>query len=425
MERRCIALIDWNWSGHHPNFFNQFILALEELGLDVFALCPDPVGAAELAASTRSHCEGGNRGRTQFMRLEPPAARFAWLRPRRIGIADQSIRRFTGIERQIIQWQKTSGRSVHGVFYACIYDWEFEWFSVARHLLRFPWTGLYLQALSYRMPGRIRPGSRKPPCPEKIFRSGLCMGVGILDEGIVSQVADHLQKPVVVIPDLADERRATTDEDRKLGEQLKNFAAGRPIIGLFGHLQVSKGLLTFLKAARLAEATGICFALGGEIFWPYHEKEIQEIRDALEGIPNLWCHLSRIPTEPALNHLICVCDVVAASYIDFPHSSGIQAKAAALDRPLIVSDGYLMAERVRRFRTGEVVAQEDEQALLEATLKIIRNPDAWRQEMSPQWREYQAEHSFERLKDKLAELIFLKPDSSVSAFRSIAADSDF
>jgi hypothetical protein len=99
------------------------------------------------------------------------------------------------------------------------------------------------------------------------------------------------------------------------------------------------------------------------------------------------------------------CDVLSAAYIDFPHSSGIQAKAAALGKPLIVSDGYLMAERTRRFRLGEIVPQGNAPALLEAILKITNDPAAWIKGHNPLWENYGHEHSFDRLKAGLKELL--------------------
>ncbi len=403
-----IALVDWSRDGHHPTFFNFFVLALEELGMEVLALCPHPDEAEELARITRRST--GDRlpphaGRTRFEKIRISEQRFPHLRPRRIGAIDWAVRHFRGIENQTLSWTPQSGGKVDAIFHACIYDRDFEWMHCARPFLRIPWTGLYLHALSYRMPGAFRPGTRRRSCPEKIFGGHLCRSLGILDEGIVNQVSLHLGKPVVALPDLADGRPADAVEKCLLGRQLKDFAAGRPIVGLFGHLQKSKGLRTFLEAAQLPGASGICFALAGDVLWPEDADEVAVIRSALASCPNLWTHLERIPTEPALNDLMATCDVLAAAYTDFPHSSGIQAKAAVLGKPLIVSEGYLMAERTKRFRMGEIVAQQDAAALLDAVVKITGDPAGWANANKPLWVDYLQEHSFARLQSSLAELL--------------------
>ena len=119
---KCIALVEWNWVGHHPTYFNHFILAMEELGVEVLALCPDPCQAEELANNTRREADATipHRGRTHFKKLNIPSPRFGGLRPRRIAAIDWTIRHFTGIEDQIGEWTRESGHKVDAILYACI-----------------------------------------------------------------------------------------------------------------------------------------------------------------------------------------------------------------------------------------------------------------------------------------------------------------
>ena len=402
---QCVALVDWNQSGHHPTFFNHLVLALEELGIDVLALCPDPEASASMAAATRSAASQSPRGHTEFQSIEVPTERFRALRPRRIGAIDWTIRHFRGIENRAIEWERRTGRKVDLIFHACIYDRDFQWIHCAAPFLRLPWSGLYLHALSYRMPGRPHPVTRRVPRPRLMFSHRLCRGVAVLDEGIADAMSRDIGKPVIAFPDPADERNEAEAGERVLGDGLRAFADGRPIVGLFGHLQKSKGLHAFLEAARMPAAAGVCFALGGEMLWSPESAEKQRLIELMRGVPNLWLHLERIPTEPALAHLMASCDVLAACYVDFPHSSGIQAKAASLQKPLIVSDGYLMAERARRFRMGAVVPQNQPAQLLDAILEITSDPAAWIDRSRPLWREYVSEHSHQRLRQQLGELI--------------------
>jgi hypothetical protein len=39
---RTIALIDWNWMGHHPTYFTHFAAAMAEAGAEVVPFCADP-----------------------------------------------------------------------------------------------------------------------------------------------------------------------------------------------------------------------------------------------------------------------------------------------------------------------------------------------------------------------------------------------
>jgi hypothetical protein len=403
----CIALVEWTWKGHHPIYFNQFILALEELGYDVLAVCPDPKVAEAAADATRqiSNATISNRGRSQFVKFQNPALGFNRLRAARINAIELNIRRHISVEHQVRKWTKKSGRKVDAIFYACMYDWDFECTHLAQPFLRIPWTGLYLHAMSYRMPGRPHPLTGRVPCPKKMFSGRLCKGIAILDEGIAERVSISIGKPVVVFPDLSDERLATSVRERVLGERLKRFADGRPIVGLFGHLHGSKGILTFLETAQMPAASEICFALGGEMAWNNDEGANSQIQVALAECPNLWSHLARIPDGPCLNGVMTACDVIFAAYWDFPHSSNIMTKAAVLKKVLIVSDGYLMAERLRRFNLGEIIPQANAGALLDAILKITQDPEGWVANNKPQWESYCHEHSFERLKVGLRGLL--------------------
>ena len=410
IKLKTIALVDWNWAGHHPTYFNLFILALEELGFDVLAICPNPSEAAETAAKTRptANLDGSLRGQTEFRKMDVPRHRLGRLRSARLTAMDWTVRHFTGVEKQIREWMRHTGRRVDMVFYACIYTVDFEWIRLTKPFLHFPWAGLFLHASIYRKPDR-RDLSGRLFRPEQIFEGELCKGVAILDEGVASEISSSIGKPVVIFPDVTDERLTANGGSQPLGDRLKQFASGKPIVGLFGHLQRYKGLLTFLQAAKLAAPWDICFALAGNLDLPPSE-ETSRIHQCLNECPNLWDHLIRIPDGSYLNSLLQSCDIIYAAYLDFPNSSNILTKAAFLKKPVIVSDGFLMAERVRRFNMGEIIPEGNTEALLTAILKIARDPQAWIAGNKPKWVEYCNEHSFKRLKVSFKQLLAFLPE---------------
>lgn len=79
------------------------------------------------------------------------------------------------------------------------------------------------------------------------------------------------------------------------------------------------------------------------------------------------------------------------------------AKAAGLRRPMIVSDGYLLGDRVSRFRLGKVIPQCDVDALLNA----IRETEATRAGESFERGacEYLRVHSIENLQLAMGRLL--------------------
>lgn len=408
MIEKCIALVEWNWIGHHPTYFTHYILALEELGVDVLAICPKPDAARQTVANLRlQRGLGSSRyGQTVYRQVVFQGRRFQGIRPARISDIDWTLRYFRSIEGLAKEWQVESGKQVDLIFYACIYDWDFDWFRFVQPFLSLPWAGQYLHALSLRLPGRVNTLTHRVPSPEKIFRGSLCKGVAILDEGMASRLAVIIGKPVVVFPDLTDERVPKGMSGRALENRLKRFADGRPIVGLFGHLQKSKGTILLALASRQPKMTEMCFAFGGEVGWSsFSPQEMETFIDVLTNGENTWYHLLRIPDGQPINSVLSACDILYAAYLDFPHSSNVMTKAALLKKPLIVSEGYLMAERVRRFRMGEVVPEGNVDALVDAILKITENPEAWVAENQPRWSDYCREHSFEHLKEAFLELL--------------------
>src|ERR1700743_3870893 len=91
-----VALVEWSWGGHHPTYFNHLLLAFEELGVEVLALCPDPEGAAETARLTRQKAQPA--ARTQFVKFKSPDWRFGRL-GQRISGTMWTFRHFRQIEK--------------------------------------------------------------------------------------------------------------------------------------------------------------------------------------------------------------------------------------------------------------------------------------------------------------------------------------
>ncbi|MEI7911048.1 MAG: hypothetical protein WCK77_15540 [Verrucomicrobiota bacterium] len=406
-ESLSVAVIEWNWVGHHPTYFSHMVLAFEEQGCNVLAICTEPEQAHKSIEELRQHYNLGPRakGVSEFRQLILPTQRLTRILRGSIGAIDLTIRRFRAIEAIAKRWQHESGKTLDLIFYACIYDWDFQWFRYAKPFLSFPWSGLYLHAWSFRMPGRPHPKTKRLPCPEQIFSGPLCRGVTILDEAVTIRFAAATSKPVSVMPDMIDCRLPQVAQ-WPLAQRLKQWAKGRPIVGLFGYLQPSKGMVPLLLASQDPRLSHVCFAFGGEIEWPlFSSEERRTICDTLSNGQNTWNHLMQIRDGEPMNSLLSSSDILCASYLDFPHSSNIMTKAALLQKPLIVSDGYLMAERVRNFRMGEVIQQGDGEALVAAILKLTDDSATWIAKTQPRWTDYLHEHSYERLIQTVREIL--------------------
>jgi hypothetical protein len=411
---RTVALVDWNWSGHHPANFTLYASALAQLGVRVLAFCAQP---GELPGLLSASPIG--QSEAALARIEPPESiEFPYTLRLPLGkLAPllQATQVFGGLGNRLRAWERATGVKIDLVFFACIYDANFEQLRFAERFFRFPWSGLYLHARSFRMPGSPIPNSGRMPCPEKIFTLSSLRSAAVLDEKAVTPLRELSGgKPVVAFPDPTDLRLpAKSDPAWGLAKKILEFARGRPVVSLVGHLQRSKGLEEFTRAAQDESLRGMVFSLAGEVSWrEFNDASRQAILAAWEQLPNVFTHLQRITDERALNAAMASSNIIYAAYTDFPNSSGILTKAAVFERPVIVSDGYLMAERTRAYRLGEVVKERD-MAAIRAALRRLGGLDAAAERIQGgRWKEYREAHSYERLVGAFAELLGIPSDAA-------------
>jgi len=194
---------------------------------------------------------------------------------------------------------------------------------------------------------------------------------------------------------------------------MRDFAAGRKIVSLVGHLQRSKGLEVFTQAARDPRLSHLFFFLAGELYLGSMPPEVaRAILKAWESTPNLLAHLIGITEQKTFNSVLINSDVIFAAYIDFPYSSNVLVKAAALGRPLIASSGFLMGNLVESHRLGVTVPQGDAEAVVQAILRLTGSPASGAAATADQsaadadlQREFSRLHSYESLRDAFRTLL--------------------
>lgn len=388
---RPVVLLEWNQGGHHETYLRFFVEGLLGLGRKVAVLCVKPA-ALEVAIQA----EPGRLavGVIPAVNFRSKKKRWTnWWRARQHGRALRTA--LGGLEARL-------GARCGEVFLACIYDREVQnSLSVVRGL-GLPWSGTYLQAHWFHNPERMPLGAHRDfPITRLLAAPGL-RGLLMLDEGMSERVRAHTGRPVIVAPDFADE---TDGEGHPLGLRYRDAAGRRLIIASLGHLQPSKGCVTLAEVAMRAEAERFAFLFAGHVSWQLFDPEQRVcFQRAKAEASNAFFHCERVPDERAYNSLVQACDVLFAAYVDFPHSSNTLTKAAVFEKPIIVSEGHLMAARVREYRLGEVVPQGDAEAVLRAILAITDDPARWRERMRPRWAEYRELHSKSRLREVLSEL---------------------
>jgi glycosyltransferase involved in cell wall biosynthesis len=379
------------WQGHRPAYYRAFCQILLELGHDVFAVCPSPDEIIPASATA---------GRLEVAKFDPPRRD---IRPRRLQRAADALLENRWLRATLRGWEATHGRKISLVFFACINDEAFRFFPRTARGFPWPWSGLYVQCLSFRMPGSPIQYMDLVPHPERIFRHPNLQSLAILDEAAAEYMSWVARgRPITVFPDFTDETAPTPGG---VGEELRQFAAGRPVVGLPGYLQPSKGVATLARVALDPANSDIVFAFIGQIMEYAFAPEERDLLERLKTAPNVYVRFARLPDEGSFNGVIKACDILFAAYHDFPHSSNMLIKGAVFKKPLIVSDGYLIAERVRRYRLGEVIPQKDPAAAAAAVRRVLTEKAAWVERHRPRWEAYCAKHSNEAAKRAVEKLL--------------------
>lgn len=396
----ALCVLEWNAAGHHPTYLRLYTRALLRLGHRVAALAPDAAALrawwdsaeAGLSAEERGRAAAADMPRADFsLRRTRPTQ--AW---RRWRLGWRTRRALAGLEREL-------GTRAGQVFFSCIYEHEAALVGLLARGLGRPWSGLYMQAAAYRQPGVPVLGANRDYPIRRLWREPGLAGLLTLDEGMAERIAADCGRPVLAAPDPTD---ATLGPEDETSRRVAEFKGDRPLVAVCGHLLPSKGVATLARAALAAEEEeggAERFLFAGEVAWKLFAPEEAEVLRRAFALPGRVLALDRrIPTEGGYNRIVAGCDVLCAAYRDFPHSSNTLAKAAAFEKPLVVSDGHLMAERVRAYRLGEVVARDDPTALLAAIRRVTAA--AWRAGNAPRWRDYREAHSEARLEAVLAGL---------------------
>lgn len=380
-----VILADWNTPGHHSTYMCLYAQAFAELGLKVGVLFGDAgaLGAMKLPVDAQVAIEP--LPRTVFKK--------PWPQPLRSWLNHRAFKRNFCIGLRKCEEKLNQRASL--LFFNSLFAHEHNAVRTLVDLGGLPWSGLLVHALP------DGPGKNAMRMRELMLRPDI-KAYGTLDESLVAR-EKNTAHPAVCFPDIADER---VDPAHPVVDELRRFARGRPLVLAIGYLQPWKGIVTLAEIASRPENADIAFAFVGELRRSMFSGEQLAFLDSLRAnATNCYFKNERISGEIAYNAHIQACDVLFLAYHDFRHSSNSLTKAAAFRKPIIVSEGYLMASRTREYRLGEIVSQGDAAAVLRAIRDITGNSKRWTETVAPRWDAYRELHSFGALKKSISSLL--------------------
>lgn len=255
-----------------------------------------------------------------------------------------------------------------------------------------PWAGILFHPRYHGTLANAR--------PERYFETSTARGAAFLNPHFLAPYSAALPTEIFgLVPDVTD--ASLPEQEPALVSEIRRRARGRAIVAQLGSLSPEKGVLTFLQAIAHARRDEYFFVIVGEIFWTAFGPDEASFRRFVANPPeNCFIHDGYVEDERVLNAVIRAADVLFAVYPTMRDSSNTLTKAALLERPVIVSNQYLMGERVTAHRLGAAVAPEDVEGILGAVLELRRRqPDDFG------FAEYRAAHSLDSLRTAFGALV--------------------
>ncbi len=272
-------------------------------------------------------------------------------------------------------------------------------YLILNFIFKYKWIGLFFHPSFIRKNTNYK--NKIGTNPYSIFLNKNCQGIAILDEKIKEIFKSKIKKNVYLFPDFTD--TSLLKKDNKLLEEIKEKAKNRKIVSLLGSIDKRKNLILFLKCAKKLISKNLFFLIIGK----FHEnsftkKELLEIDLIINELKdkNCFIHLKRIEDENVFNSIINISSVLFIPYLKFYHSSNLITKAAAFKIPVIVSKGYLMEERVKKFNLGYVINPNSEEECINTFLNIEKYNFK-----NAKFNEYLKFHDISNLNEKFNEIL--------------------
>lgn len=399
-KQKTIAMVDFDWDGHHSTYFKIFTKILLELGYQVMAFCPDPTDLQVWIGSNSAE----QSALLYTFKSQRPKQNLFLTRRQGIGLRlRRALSKTLVLQHTVANIKQASlktGISPDLVFFPWL-D-EYMCHNLTHHLVDlvvpYNWSGLYHHPRHLRIKKRFSYLRRGFFNPHAILESSNCRGVAVLDEGIAEQLQNQLRgKPVIVFPNFTDESPPATD--CLMAQQIKKKANGKKIISLLGSLEKRKGLLTLLEASQKMIEEDYFFVFAGKLaessFLP---QELIKIRGICELAPdNCFFHWERIPDESQFNALVAQSDALFVVYENFPIVSNILTKAVLFEKPVIASNTFWIGETVNKYQLGLTIPEGDILKCIEAIHHLFNQSQLDTCQLQPKFEGYRILNSTKQL----------------------------
>jgi len=209
---------------------------------------------------------------------------------------------------------------------------------------------------------------------EGYFRDPKFRGLCMLNENLIQHYKNAW--PTHIFTFLADFTNVCLPSEKpEIAKRMVDLAAGRRIVLLCGSIEGRKNIEAFCELASVCDKSRWFFALIGDLaLQSFSQKDLSALENFKLLLPEkAFIHDAFISDERDFNSIINSSDVIFAVYRNFRISSNILTKAAYFEKPILVSERFLMGERVMRFGIGRTVPEDNVSRMVAALEDFVSN----------------------------------------------------
>jgi hypothetical protein len=176
------------------------------------------------------------------------------------------------------------------------------------------------------------------------------------------------------LPDVTD--ISVPSNPSPVRQDIEKLAAGRKIIFLGGSIGGTKNLYLWSQLFYKLNRREWYFVQIGKIEYPTLSREDLDGLHKLqnEKTENIFISDAYLPEESVFNEVMSISAIIWGLYRGFDRSSNILTKSALLSKPIIVSDRFLMGQRVNAYKIGVAVSEIDADEAKLGIEWLINNP---------------------------------------------------
>jgi glycosyltransferase involved in cell wall biosynthesis len=396
---KTIALIEYHYGGHHATYLKLLSKALLDLGHRVMVFSSKP---EEIRAWLIDNC---STDQSHVFMMEKKGKHQIPIIGDKLPTSLDVLQRWIYAASLIRESSTKIGCAPDLVFFNSLdsYFSRYLIHPIIDTVFPYKWSGLCLQE-NLEL---LRPEITRQSFSDHFIttRSSNCKAIANLDRESGQKLQAKIHKPVISFPDFTDE--SIPDSNYVVVEEIKRRSVNKIVVGLFGVIQKRKGVLTLIEVVQKLADEQFFFVLAGSLDESsFNTEELSQINFINScPPPNCLLYLHRIPDGPKFNALIQAADIIFAAYENFPNSSNLLTKAAVFKKPLIVSEGFAMGDRVKQFNLGVAVPERNVERIIQALHHLCEELKSDLDNSKFKFDEYSKLHSFQKLRESITEII--------------------